>query len=155
MHLLHPDTKLEVGTEEVSLCPLSPRTSFLVFMEHSYTTCLFSVSDGDSFFDKGFFSSKNRRIRGWQNEMVGWHHRVYGHEFEQTLGVGIGQGSLGCCRLWSHKESDTTEWLNWTEGPIETLGVVKTATVCKQLFGCKDIFSLSSSCWKHLFTSHS
>ena len=36
-------------------------------------------------------------------------------EFEQTLGVGDGQGSLACCSSWGHKESDMTEWLNWTE----------------------------------------
>ena len=49
-----------------------------------------------------------------ENEMVGWHHRLNGREFEWTLGVGDGQGSLACCSPWGHKESDTTEWLNWT-----------------------------------------
>ena len=49
------------------------------------------------------------------NEMVGWHHRLNGHEFEQALGAGDGQGSLACCSPWGHKESDTTGWLNWTE----------------------------------------
>ena len=47
--------------------------------------------------------------------MVGWHHRLNGHESEQTLGVGEGQGSLACCSPWGRKESDTTEWLNWTD----------------------------------------
>jgi len=47
-----------------------------------------------------------------KDEMVGWHHRLNGHEFEQTLGDGEGQGSLECCSLWSHKELDTTYWLN-------------------------------------------
>ena len=47
-----------------------------------------------------------------EDEMVGWHHRLDGHEFEQTLGVGGGQGSLACCSLWGRKESDTTEPLN-------------------------------------------
>ena len=46
--------------------------------------------------------------------MVGWHHRLDGHEFEQALGVGDGQGSLVCCRPRGTK-SDTTERLNWTE----------------------------------------
>ena len=41
--------------------------------------------------------------------MVGWHHRLKGHEFEQALGGGDGQGSLACCSLWSLKESDTTK----------------------------------------------
>ena len=43
------------------------------------------------------------------DEMVEWHHQLDGHEIEETLGVGDGQGSLVCCRLWGHKESDTTE----------------------------------------------
>ena len=47
--------------------------------------------------------------------MVGWHHRLDGHEFEQTMGDGDGQGSLLCCSPWGHKESNTTEQLNWTE----------------------------------------
>ena len=44
-----------------------------------------------------------------EDEMVGWHHRLNGHESEQTLGVGEGQGSLVCCSPRGHKESDTTE----------------------------------------------
>ena len=47
-----------------------------------------------------------------ENEMVGWRHRVSGHEFEQTLGDGEGQGGLGCCSPWDCKESDTTECLS-------------------------------------------
>ena len=50
-----------------------------------------------------------------KDEMVGWHHQLNGHEFEYTLGVGDGQGSLACCSPWGHKESDTTERLNSTE----------------------------------------
>ena len=49
-----------------------------------------------------------------EDEMVGWHHRLKGHGFEQASGVGVVQGSLVCCSSWGHKESDTTEWLNWT-----------------------------------------
>ena len=41
--------------------------------------------------------------------MVGWHHQLDGHEFEQTLGDGEGQGSLACCSPWGHKESDMTQ----------------------------------------------
>ena len=52
--------------------------------------------------------------RGQEDEMVGWHHQLNGYEFEQALGVGDGQRSLVCCSPWGHKESDTTEWLNWT-----------------------------------------
>ena len=46
------------------------------------------------------------------DKMVGWHHRLNRHEFEQAPGDGEGQGSLACCRPWGHKESDTTEQLN-------------------------------------------
>ena len=48
-----------------------------------------------------------------EDEMVGWHHKLNGHELEQVLGVGDGQGSLVCCSPWGCKELDTTEWLNW------------------------------------------
>ena len=44
--------------------------------------------------------------------MVGWHHCLNGHEFEQTQGDSEGQGSLACCSPWGHQESDTTERLN-------------------------------------------
>ena len=47
-----------------------------------------------------------------EDEMVGCHHQLDGREFEQALGVGDGQRSLGCCSQWSRKESDTTERLN-------------------------------------------
>ena len=50
-----------------------------------------------------------------EDEMVGWHQWLHGYEFEQSLGVGDGQGSLACCSPWGHQESDTTEWLNRTE----------------------------------------
>ena len=50
-----------------------------------------------------------------ENEMVGWHHRLNGHEFEQALGVGDEQGSLVYCSPWGCKELDTTERLNRTE----------------------------------------
>ena len=50
-----------------------------------------------------------------EDEMVGWPHRLNGHEFERAPGVGDGQGSLVCCSPWGHKESDMTEQLNWTE----------------------------------------
>jgi len=47
-----------------------------------------------------------------EDEMVGWHHRLDGHEFEQALGDGEGQRSLEWCSPWGRKESDTTEQLN-------------------------------------------
>ena len=50
-----------------------------------------------------------------EDEMVGWHHRLKGHKFEQAPGVGDGQGSLVCCSPWGCKESDMTKRLDWTE----------------------------------------
>ena len=58
-----------------------------------------------------------RQEKKWtiEDEMVGRHHRLDGHELEQALGVGDGQGSLACCSPWRCKESDMTKWLNWIE----------------------------------------
>ena len=50
-----------------------------------------------------------------EDEIAGWHHLLYGHEFQQARGVGEGQGSWACCSPWGHKESDTTERLKGTE----------------------------------------
>ena len=50
-----------------------------------------------------------------EDDMVGWHHQLNGHEFGWTPGVGDRQGGLACCSSWGRKESDTTERLNWTE----------------------------------------
>ena len=52
-----------------------------------------------------------RQEKKWttEDEIVGWHHRLNGHEFEQSLGDGEGQGSLACCSPWGRKELDTTE----------------------------------------------
>ena len=50
-----------------------------------------------------------------EDEMAGCHHWLDGRESEWTPGVGDGQGGLACCSSWGHKESDTTEQLNWTE----------------------------------------
>ena len=47
-----------------------------------------------------------------EDEMAGWHHQLDGHEFEQTLGVGDGQGGLAYCNSWGRKEQDMTEQLN-------------------------------------------
>ena len=48
-----------------------------------------------------------------EDKMVGWYHQLNGHEFDQALGDGEGQGSLTCCSPWDCKELDTTEWLNY------------------------------------------
>ena len=63
---------------------------------------------------------EGRRRRGGQDEMFGWHHLLNGHQFEQALGVGDGQGSLAGCSPWGCKESDMTERLNssWLRGML-------------------------------------
>ena len=69
-----------------------------------------TVKDSDAGWDWG------QEEKGMtEDEMAGWHHWLYGREFEWTPGVGDGQGGLACCHSWGRKESDTTEWLNWTE----------------------------------------
>ena len=57
--------------------------------------------------------TEGRRRRGMlEDEMVGWHHQLNGHESEQTLGDSEGQGSLSCCSPWGHKELDRSGQLN-------------------------------------------
>ena len=57
-----------------------------------------------------------------EDEMFGFHHRLDGHEFGWTPGVGGGQGGLVCCNSWGGKELDRTERLNWTELNLQNLG---------------------------------
>ena len=64
-----------------------------------------------------------------EDETVGWHHRLNGHGFGWTPGVGDGQGSLACCSSWGCRELDMTEWLNWTES-TETTFVEITPKIC-------------------------
>ena len=67
--------------------------------------------------DENWFLRKDRNARkDWRQEkgmteddMVGWHHWLYGHEFKQAPGVGDGQGGLACCSPWGRKESEVTE----------------------------------------------
>ena len=60
-----------------------------------------------------------------EGEMVGWHHRLSRHEFEQTLGDSEGQGSLACCSPWSCKELDMIEQLNDSKGRAFLIFVFK------------------------------
>ena len=100
-----------------------------------------------------------------EDEVVGWHHQLNGHEFEQTLGDGEREGSLAYCSPWDCKESDTTEWLNnnnasrlmsWSRyDPVEprgvgmecikiygrTLGPLRPPLLCSQ--------AIYSSSWAH------
>ena len=69
-----------------------------------------------------------------EDEMVGWHHRLDGHEFEQALGVGDGQGSLMCCSPWRHIELDMTEWLNWLNRDFQLKAGEPNLVFCFRLF---------------------
>ena len=73
--------------------------------------------------------SRQEEKRATEDEMVGWHHCLNGHEFKQTLGAGERQGSLACYSPWGHKEVDTTERLNsnnyrrWSRNILRTVQV--------------------------------
>ena len=69
-----------------------------------------------------------------EDEIVGWHHRLNGHESEWTPGVGDGQGGLACCGPWGRKELDTTERLNWTELNTEGAGMPCNVPPNEELF---------------------
>ena len=74
-----------------------------------YFGCLIRRAD---LFEKTLMLRKiegGEEKRTIEDEMVGWHHRFDGHEFDQALGVGDGQGGLACCSPWGRKEADTTE----------------------------------------------
>ena len=70
--------------------------------------------------------------------MVGWHHWLDGHEFEQAPGVGDGQGGLACCSRWDHKELDMTRWVNWTKlSAVHNLCLGRFLHFCSKLsFHC-------------------
>ena len=79
----------------------------------------------------GYSSRRQEEKRITEDEMAEWHHWLNGHEFEQALGVGDGQGSLVCCSPWGRKESDTIKQLNWTE--TSRNGASQVALVVKNL----------------------
>ena len=81
-----------------------------------------------------------------EDEMAGWHHRLNGCEFEWTLGDGDGQGGLACWDSWSHKESDMTEWLNWTE--LSWINIENMVTILWWLSGKE----LTFQCGRYRFS---
>ena len=88
-----------------------------------------------------------------EDEMVGWHHWCNRHEFEQASGVGDGQGGLACCSPWGHKESDMTEWLNWTK--------LMEVTPCKGMYLGQMLsilhfyYSMVSGIYQNMLVNHS
>ena len=106
---------LESPLDSKKIKPINPKGNQLwIFMGRADTeaeTPLLWPPDAKSWLigkdpDSGKF--EDRRKRGWQDEMVGWHYLLNGHEFEQTLRDDEGQRSLVCCSSWGHKEMDTT-----------------------------------------------
>ena len=79
-----------------------------------------------------------------ENEMVGWHHRLNGHVFEQASGVGNGQGSLVCCSPWGCREIDMTELLNWTELKWFIFASILFNSM-EKLIQCQELESLPSA----------
>ena len=87
----------------------------LCFMLFVSVYILLTVQEGSSFSTPSPEFIVCRFFFLWWPFWSDGHHRLNGHEFEQALGVRDGQGRLVCCSLWGHKESDTTEKLNWTD----------------------------------------
>ena len=75
-----------------------------------------------------------------EDEMVGWHHQLDGHEFEQAPGVDDQQGGLSCCSPWGRKESDIAEWLNWTETQMLTPRPYSVYGSGNLLKGCSSVY---------------
>ena len=94
---------------------------------------------------------EGRRRRGWQDEMVGWHDQLNGHNFEHFPGDSEGQKSLVCCRPWGCKEMETTEWLknNSIKDEIELsllpLTLLLFNTLTHVFFFFNTVFSSSNS----------
>ena len=96
--------------------------------------------------------------RATEDEMVGWHHQLNGHEFEQPPESSEGQGSLACCSPQGCKELDATERLNWTEGNmiLHACSVAKNKAKQKRILGGGRYpeFSISKAPWLCLSGSH-
>ena len=80
-----------------------------------------------------------------EEEMVGWHHRLNGHGFGWTPGVGDGQGGLVWCGSWGRKESDMTEQLNWTETKNNFLKVLNGFKI-KRIFPAHEHMKFKFQC---------
>ena len=85
-----------------------------------------------------------------EDKMIGCHHPLSGHGFGWTPGVGDGQGGLVCCGSWSHKELDTTEWLNWW-GNITRLCFNFTFPSLVFFLLCQNLFTVFCIMLSHTF----
>ena len=74
-----------------------------------------------------------------EDEMVGWHHQLNGHESGWTLGVGDGQGGLACYGSWGRKELDMTKRLNWTELSLKECPFLNTTTLSNIWMGVTNV----------------
>ena len=88
-----------------------------------------------------------------EDEMIGWHHQLNEHEFEQGMGVGDGQESLACCSPWGHKESDMTERLNWTETMRDHGSVKQSGPRGLSIFSRREAATGLWNCWRDLLVS--
>ena len=82
-----------------------------------------------------------------EDEMVGWHHHLDGHEFGWTAGAGDGQGDLACCDSWGHKESDMTERLNWIQIFLCIVCNIQTDLAFSSVQSLRSSFKLSLFPW--------
>ena len=91
--------------------------------------------------DPDFGKNWGQEMKGTkEDEMIGWHHWLNGHEFEQTLGDSEGQGSLACCSSRGHKESITTYWLNNNSNVYKMLNI--QPHYCNCLINCGHYYYL-------------
>ena len=80
-----------------------------------------------------------------EDEIVGWHHQLNGHEFEQAPGVGDGQGSLACCSPWGHKDSYTIEQLSSTELLLLSYSIILSLSKLQEIV--KDREAWGTAVW--------
>ena len=128
----HPNSLLKVSIASNSSCQHHAPPEMMFWEGYSLTSVVFiwkgigstdaeaetpilRPPDAKSWLWKNPYAEKDWRQeeRGMtEDEMVGWHHWLSGHEFEQALGDGEGHGNLACCSPWGPKQSETTEWVN-------------------------------------------
>ena len=125
------EKSLESPLDYKGIKPVNPNgNQFWIFIGRTdveaETAILWSPDVKNWFIGKDPDAGKDwRQEKGvTEDEMSGWHHWLDGHEFEQALAVGDGQGGLACCSPWGHKELHTTEQLNWlTFQNLESFGL--------------------------------